>query len=279
MRWFKHMSNARNNEKLVKIRIKWGMWGIGVYWDLVAQVAERFDGSDPVPVAHFGLWELCRRYGVKRKKLVLFFVYLENIRVLFAETNEDVIEIKIPSLLKHQDTYTKKFAQCSKQEVEVEVDLKSNITKPAPAAPADHILSTSKKRKTDPKKPGRPQSQVDLLVRHGVDEQVARDFVQLRKGKRAAITETAIRGIAREAQKAGISLQSAIEKMCADGWQGFNASWVKDATTARAARNVPTKEDIAREREEWERRARDSLPRLESAARAAAINRKLKKGG
>jgi uncharacterized protein YdaU (DUF1376 family) len=61
----------------------------------------------------------------------------------------------------------------------------------------------------------------------GVDQKVWDDFVQLRKVKKAVITETAIKGLQREANKAGYSLQEALETCCSRGWVGFKASWVQ----------------------------------------------------
>ena len=59
----------------------------------------------------------------------------------------------------------------------------------------------------------------------GVSPEVWKDFVQQRKAKKAAITETAIKGIEREANKAGITLNAALQEICARGWTGFKAEW------------------------------------------------------
>ena len=61
----------------------------------------------------------------------------------------------------------------------------------------------------------------------GVLPEVWQDFVQQRKAKRAAITETAIKGIQREANKAGITLNAALQEICARGWTGFKAEWMQ----------------------------------------------------
>lgn len=53
------------------------------------------------------------------------------------------------------------------------------------------------------------------------------DFLQHRKAKKAAVTESAIKGIDREARKAGWSLEKALVECCARGWVGFKAEWVK----------------------------------------------------
>jgi uncharacterized protein YdaU (DUF1376 family) len=60
----------------------------------------------------------------------------------------------------------------------------------------------------------------------GVSFSVWNDFCQLRKTKRAVLTETALEVIRREAQKAGWTLEDALRESCARGWMGFKASWV-----------------------------------------------------
>lgn len=67
----------------------------------------------------------------------------------------------------------------------------------------------------------------ELLTRR-VEEQVAKDFIQLRKDKRAKLTMTAIDGIQREASKANLSLNQALMMCVERGWQGFKAEWVRD---------------------------------------------------
>ena len=54
------------------------------------------------------------------------------------------------------------------------------------------------------------------------------DWQALRKAKKAPITATAIDGIRREAQKAGITLESALAMACERGWTGFKAEWLVD---------------------------------------------------
>ena len=66
----------------------------------------------------------------------------------------------------------------------------------------------------------------DLLVREGVPDDVARDFAELRKRLKAPISETAVKGLIREAQKAGMTLTEVLETVCANGWRGFKADWV-----------------------------------------------------
>lgn len=61
-----------------------------------------------------------------------------------------------------------------------------------------------------------------------VDAQVWADFLSIRKAKKAPMTETALKGIEREAKKAGWSLEKAISECVTRGWQSFKADWVKE---------------------------------------------------
>jgi len=61
-----------------------------------------------------------------------------------------------------------------------------------------------------------------------VDQATWKDFQTLRKEKHAPVTQTAIDGIRREAEKAGLTLDEAIRVCCTRGWTAFRAKWVQD---------------------------------------------------
>jgi uncharacterized protein YdaU (DUF1376 family) len=60
----------------------------------------------------------------------------------------------------------------------------------------------------------------------GVEDLVWKDFKKLRALKKAAITETAMNGIKREAAKANKTLNQALIICIERGWAGFKAEWV-----------------------------------------------------
>ncbi len=68
----------------------------------------------------------------------------------------------------------------------------------------------------------------------GVSDTVWRDFCLLRSKKRAAITETAILAIQREAEGIGWTLDEALAECSARGWQGFKAKWVAEEKNGKA---------------------------------------------
>jgi hypothetical protein len=60
----------------------------------------------------------------------------------------------------------------------------------------------------------------------GVTELVWSDFLAIRRAKKAPLTATALSGIEREAQKAGMTLGSALSICCERGWQAFRSDWI-----------------------------------------------------
>jgi hypothetical protein len=67
----------------------------------------------------------------------------------------------------------------------------------------------------------------------GVSDSVWQEFKTLRKAKKAPITQRAIDAISSEANKAGWTLEKALEECVVRGWQAFKADWV--ATKANPA--------------------------------------------
>lgn len=100
---------------------------------------------------------------------------------------------------------------------------------------ADAQIDVGSKPNDEPKeKPKRKR--ITVAKPEGVSEQVWTDFCALRNKRRAPITETALKGIQREADKAGITLEEALSTCCERGWQGFKASWYeKDKTEQNVA--------------------------------------------
>lgn len=81
-----------------------------------------------------------------------------------------------------------------------------------------------------------------------VSEQVWTDFCALRNKRRAPITETALKGIQREAEKAGITLEEALSTCCERGWQGFKAEWyrrekLEQKNASKAEYQLPSNDD------------------------------------
>ena len=118
------------------------------------------------------------------------------------------------------------------------------VTKNATRAVAKNVPSTSSKKCTSHKnnintplntikKTSQKNTTLSLLAEFGITGQLADDFAEHRKSKKAAITRTALEGFQREADKAGIPLAEAIEIAICQNWQGFRADWCKNLSGAK----------------------------------------------
>lgn len=88
-----------------------------------------------------------------------------------------------------------------------------------------HTQNNNKNTIQNNNKKNTKKSALDLLADFGITGQLADDFITHRKSKKATITETALNGYKREADKAGITLEEAIAIAIERDWRGFNASW------------------------------------------------------
>lgn len=79
------------------------------------------------------------------------------------------------------------------------------------------LTETETKTKTETKTVQAPE---------GVSPEVWDSFVKQRKASRAVITESVLKTIAFEAEKAKWTLEQALAECAARGWRGFKAEWV-----------------------------------------------------
>lgn len=90
---------------------------------------------------------------------------------------------------------------------------------------SENFTQTQSLENTEPlaktKKPKITMTATDL-VNLGVENQIALDYLSIRKTK---LTQTALNSIIKQAEQAGVSLNTAIEFCVTEGWQSFKADW------------------------------------------------------
>ena len=94
------------------------------------------------------------------------------------------------------------------------------------------VINTAPEKTT--KKPTKHEADLALLAGHGITGQIAEDFLTIRKGKRQPLTETAMRLIAQEAEKCGMTARDAVLYAIGNGWGSFRAEWLKNKTFGRS---------------------------------------------
>ena len=108
----------------------------------------------------------------------------------------------------------------------------SELNARAAHAPAGHA-ETGKRAgaaKSKPAKPTRHETELALLATYGITGQVAEDFLQVRKVKRQPLTETAMKLLAADAEKCGMTALQAVEYAIGNGWGSFRAEWLQNKT-------------------------------------------------
>nr|WP_101132572.1 replication protein [Neisseria meningitidis] len=95
--------------------------------------------------------------------------------------------------------------------------------------PAKHSES-GERAATVKAKPTKHETELALLADYGITGQVAADFLQVRKAKRQPLTETAMKLLAADAEKCGMTALQAVEYAIGNGWASFRAEWLQNKT-------------------------------------------------
>jgi uncharacterized protein YdaU (DUF1376 family) len=70
----------------------------------------------------------------------------------------------------------------------------------------------------------------DAMCPDNVDLSVWQDYLKIRKAQKKPITDTAIKGLIREAEKANLTLGDVLKICCERSWIGFKADWIQNAS-------------------------------------------------
>ncbi len=107
--------------------------------------------------------------------------------------------------------------QSELQDSDQQIDQPNANKRPA----SDHDLKNIKKKKEN-----NTFSFLKNLIEKGVVEQVAKDWLEVRRRKKASNTETAFKGLETQIVKSGLDWNEAITIAVTHSWAGFNADWV-----------------------------------------------------
>lgn len=221
-----------------------------------------------------GLWMLADREGrledrPKRIKAELLPFDTKDVEPLLAELMsagfivryevDGVRYIQISKFSEHQTPHVREQASTFPSPLGIEQSIAKAVTNtrqgddiPSPGSPDCGLpLPSSLNPSEEQAAPVNPArfDPMQHLIALEVTEPVARDWLALRKTKRAPATETAIAGIISEADKASMTLQAALETCCKRGWQGFEAKWLQDGGNARAGPGSYSQQRDAERRE------------------------------
>ena len=120
--------------------------------------------------------------------------------------------------------------QLSKSTSNVEQMFNTCLTDVQPNQETNKPLTINQEPETKNQDIDKPAKSGLVNLFFGVSDEVKNDFLALRKVKKAPVTATAIKGIEREAIKAKLTLEQALEICCSNGWTGFKADWLQKNT-------------------------------------------------
>ncbi len=148
MRWFKHLSNASEDEKLAELIEIHGAEGYGIYWMILEKIADKMvkgktSTNCKYPASKWA--KICGKNPRGMNKFYETFAYLKLMKISYIDNSSKHIDIDCHNLLKYRDEYSKKsgqkpdiiltdFGQTPDQDIEsieseVNLDKEKNIQK------------------------------------------------------------------------------------------------------------------------------------------------------
>jgi uncharacterized protein YdaU (DUF1376 family) len=145
-------------------------------------------------------------------------------------TPEIVTDLLSDFFVKTEDGWRNKRAdeEIDKYHAKAESARNANKAKLAKKSQLQTVLKSEPKQDATNNQEPITKNHKPIDTPNGVTESVFKDYLEVRKTKKAKWSDTALKGLVKEAEKAGLSLQEAMELCCARGWVGFKAEWVKD---------------------------------------------------
>lgn len=232
MKWFKHQSTARNDERLSLLEDRCGLEGYGFYFKMLEIVAEVMDQTDKHEVT-YSLTRWGRQVNITSKKCLFLFSCCADVGLMIVQRDADNITVKIPNLLKYRDNHTKNLQATNKQEIETEIEQEVD----------------KEKDKQPPKPPAKASAEI-LPKSELVPEELWDAFIDVRKGLKAKNTLPACRALINQLAKLKAAGHDPVEVVN----QSIRSSW-KDLYPVKqnAARGSPQHQTVHEKRSETAR--------------------------
>lgn len=110
MKWFRHISDASDDEFIAELEELFGWEGYGRWWKLLEVIAKQMDASDKCSAEYsWSKWQTFLKG--KRNKLETFLVHLQNKQKINLEQTGNILRISCPKLLDLRDEYSRKSGQ------------------------------------------------------------------------------------------------------------------------------------------------------------------------
>lgn len=115
MKWFKHYSSARGDERLSSLEDKSGLEGYGFYFKVLEVIAEVMNESDNCSVT-YSMTRWGRQLNITTKKFLTLAQRCSDVGLITLQQSGDNFTIAAPNLLKYRDNHTKNLQATCKQD-------------------------------------------------------------------------------------------------------------------------------------------------------------------
>jgi hypothetical protein len=108
MRWFKHLTQSHEDERLCALRDLMGQEGYGMWWSILERIAANMEGQNPPTSLEFSAKNWAKFLGVSVGKFSKFIEILQKTLLMSVEVSGQSVKLNCPNLLKYKDEYSKK---------------------------------------------------------------------------------------------------------------------------------------------------------------------------
>jgi glucan-binding YG repeat protein len=239
VKWFKHDSDASIDAKLQEVLLDYGATGYGLYWYCIEMIAKDVSPKNITFELEHDSRIIARNLNLSIKEVQDMMQKMVDLGLFDISQNKKITCLKMAYRL---DDSTKKGIQTS----EIISNLRKNSEKfgkipndsekvrPEEDIDIDKEEDRDKEiEKEEEKEIGRPavaeQTKKTItqknLEKEGVDAQIAKDWLFLRKAKRLPLTPSAWEITKDEGAKVGLSPGETVRHSVSNNWAGFKASW------------------------------------------------------
>jgi hypothetical protein len=216
--YFSHDYNARNDEKTKALIRRHGMPGYGIFWCIIEDL---YNNANALRTDYDGFAYDLHSDANTIKSIINDFG-------LFVFDGDTFGSLSVQRRLAERNTKSEKARLSALKRWREKKD-DANALRTQSEGNAIKERKERKKEKEEEKKP--TFNFKAELQKLGVSEQVATDWMEVRKAKKASNTPTAFNGVLKQIQLSGLPPDECIRIAAERSWTGFNAEWVKDKQT------------------------------------------------
>lgn len=264
--YFSHDYGARNDPKLIKVLMRLGQEGKGVFWDLIEMLYEQ-DGKLMLSECESYAFALRTNCDVI-ESLISEFGLFEKDDVFFWSSSVNVrLNKRNEKSKKAKDSANERWLKAKNKENDanaLQTQSDSNANKVKESKIKESKEEENKVNNNSllvvaplPEKKHEKFNFKNALLECGVNEDLANEFILVRKSLKAVNTRTSLLKIWNECKKNNFPFVDAVKICIENSWKGFKYEWVLNLE--KKSNHGTKQDDAATERAEFRKRNADYI--------------------